>query len=55
MPFNILIVTAVFAKMMRLLIESMKEESVSNFMDNILVATQTIEEHIQCYRRYSSV
>lgn len=38
-------VEAVFTKMMRLLIEPMREKSISHFMDDVLVATQTLEEH----------
>ena len=45
MPFGFFRAPAVSRKKMRLLIEPMRDESVSNFMDDILVAN--LEEHIR--------
>lgn len=44
MPFGILTAPSVFTKMMRLIIESINEEYMSNFKDNVLVATETKEQ-----------
>lgn len=46
MPFSILIALATLTKTIRLLLEPMQENGLSNFMDDMLVATETFTEHI---------
>lgn len=47
MPFGILTAPATFTKMMRLLIEPMQETTIHNFMDDVLIATETFTEHMR--------
>lgn len=45
MPFGIL-TARVFTKMVRLLQEPMKAKSITNFKDNVVVATENLEVDI---------
>ena len=46
MPFGLKNAGAVFSKMMRKLLRPCDQNSVSNFMDDLLIATETWEEHL---------
>jgi hypothetical protein len=46
MPFGLKNAVAVFSRMMRTLLEPLGRKDVHNFMDDILVATQTWSEHL---------
>jgi hypothetical protein len=47
MPFGLCTSGAVFSRMMRKLIQPLKSEDVDNFIDDILIATETTSEHIK--------
>jgi len=48
MPFGLKTAGAIFSRMMRTLLAPLQMEEVDNFMDDILVATQTKERHLEC-------
>ena len=48
MPFGLKTAGAVFTRMMRKLIEPLHLPEVSNFMDDVMVATATKQRHLQC-------
>lgn len=47
MPFGLKNAGAVFSRMMRKLLRPLDRDAVSNFIDDIMIATYTWEEHIQ--------
>jgi len=48
MPFGLKTAGAIFSRMMRKLLRPLDPKEVDNFMDDILVATETLEQHIEC-------
>lgn len=50
MPFGLKTAGAIFSRMMRLLIQPLNISEIDNFMDDVLVATETRERHIECLR-----
>ena len=50
MPFGVKNAPSVFTAMMRELLRPLEEEAVDNFMDDLLVATETWEEHLRVWR-----
>ena len=48
MPFGLKTSGAVFSRMMRVLLQPLGCSEIVNFIDDILVATQTKERHLQC-------
>ena len=50
MPFGLQNAVAVFSRMMRKLIEPLGRDDVENFMDDILVATTTWEQHMEALK-----
>jgi len=48
MPFGLKTAGAVFSRMMRRLIQPLRMEEIDNFIDDILIATQTRERHLEC-------
>ena len=48
MPFGLKTAGAVFSRMMREVIQPLEMEEVDNFMDDVLIATETIERHLEC-------
>lgn len=50
MPFGLKTAGACFSRMMRALLVPLKLEEVDNFMDDMLVATETKERHIEVLR-----
>lgn len=48
MPFGLKTAGAIFSRMMRALLQPLGMEEVENFMDDILVATETKERHLEC-------
>ena len=51
MPFGLKTAGAIFSRMMRDLLRPLEMPEVENFMDDILIATETQERHIECVRR----
>jgi hypothetical protein len=51
MPFGLSTSGAVFTRMMRKLLLPLQSESIDNFIDDILVATETQQEHLEVLRR----
>jgi archaeosine-15-forming tRNA-guanine transglycosylase len=51
MPFGLKNAGAVFSRMMRKLLRPLDQESVSNFMDDVMIATETWDQHIRVLRR----
>ena len=47
LPFGLKNSGAIFSRMMRKLLRPLKQEAVSNFMDDMIIATETWEEHVQ--------
>jgi hypothetical protein len=47
MPFGLKNAVAVFSRMMRSLLEPLGRKDVHNFMDDILIATETWQEHLK--------
>lgn len=47
MPFGLKNAGAVFSRMMRKLLRPLPQEAVDNFMDDVIIATDTWEEHIR--------
>eukprot|EP00745_Piridium_sociabile_P042744 TRINITY_DN8657_c0_g1_i1.p1 TRINITY_DN8657_c0_g1~~TRINITY_DN8657_c0_g1_i1.p1 ORF type:complete len:1461 (-),score=280.53 TRINITY_DN8657_c0_g1_i1:179-4561(-) len=50
MPFGLSTSGAVFTRMMRKLLLPLQSESIDNFIDDILVATETQQEHLEVLR-----
>ncbi|KAL8591322.1 hypothetical protein ACOMHN_041663 [Nucella lapillus] len=50
MPFGMKNASAVFSRMMRKLLGPLKRDDIHNFMDDILVATETWETHLEALR-----
>ena len=50
MPFGMKNASAVFSRMMRKLLATIKRNDVNNFMDDILIASETWEEHVKAIR-----
>lgn len=48
MPFGLKTAGAIFSRMMRDLLQPLNLPEIDNFMDDILVATETQERHLQC-------
>lgn len=46
MPFGLKTAGAVFSRMMRKLLEPLKRSKIDNLMDDTLIATETLEEHV---------
>ncbi|XP_076467207.1 uncharacterized protein LOC143298275 [Babylonia areolata] len=51
MPFGLCTSGAVFTRMMRRLILPLQTPDIDNFIDDVLVATETKEEHLQTLRK----
>jgi hypothetical protein len=51
MPFGVQNAPSVFTRMMRKLLEPLRGSGVSNFMDDLLLATATWEEHVILLRK----
>ena len=47
MPFGLKTAGAVFSRAMRKLLEPLNREDIDNFMDDILVATETFDQHLE--------
>ena len=47
MPFGLRTAGAVFSRIMRIVLEPLKSEQIQNFMDDILVASQTWDQHLE--------
>jgi hypothetical protein len=54
MPFGLKNAGAIFSRMMRKLLRTIDQEFVSNFMDDILVATATWEQHLSILKQVFS-
>ena len=50
MPFGLQNSGAVFTRMMRKLLEPLKREDISSFIDDVLIATETWSEHLDALR-----
>ena len=50
MPFGLKTAGAIFSRMMRDLLRPLDMPEVENFMDDILIATETQERHVECVR-----
>ncbi|XP_070209818.1 uncharacterized protein [Littorina saxatilis] len=50
MPFGLQNAGAVFTRMMRTLLEPLKREDISSFIDDVLIATETWSEHLDTLR-----
>ena len=50
MPFGLKNAVAVFSRMMRKLLEPLQRDDVHNFMDDILIATETWKEHMEAFK-----
>jgi len=50
MPFGLKTAGSIFNRMMRKLLGPMKRKDVHHFMDDILIATETWEEHVEAIR-----
>ncbi|XP_070209513.1 uncharacterized protein [Littorina saxatilis] len=50
MPFGLQNAGAVFTRMMRKLLEPLKREDISSFIDDVLIATETWTEHLDALR-----
>ena len=50
MPFGLKTAPAVFSRAMRELRRPLNNKNIENFMDDLTVATQTVEEHLICLR-----
>ena len=50
MPFGLKTAGAIFSRMMRLMLQPLNLQEVDNFMDDILIATDSKERHLQCLR-----
>ena len=50
MPFGLKTAGAIFSRMMRKLLLPLKMPEIDNFMDDILVATDSKERHLECLR-----
>ena len=50
MPFGLKTAGAIFSRMMRDLLQPLGMPEVQNFMDDILIATETQERHLECLR-----
>ena len=48
MPFGMKNASAIFSRMMRNLLSGIDSENIHNFMDDILIATETWSEHMKC-------
>ena len=51
MPFGLKNAGAVFSRMMRKLLNPLDQTKVSNFIDDVMVATETWEEHLDILRK----
>ena len=47
MPFGVQNAPSIFTRMMHRILEPLRNKGVSNFMDDILIATETWEEHME--------
>lgn len=50
MPFGLKTAGAIFSRMMRTLLQPLKMAEIDNFMDDVLIATDTKQRHLQCLR-----
>ncbi|KAK7091113.1 hypothetical protein V1264_008842 [Littorina saxatilis] len=50
MPFGLKTSGAIFSRMMRSLLSPLDMIEIDNFIDDILVATETVERHLECLR-----
>ena len=50
MPFGLKTAGAIFSRMMRGLLQPLGMPEIENFMDDILIATETKERHLECVR-----
>ena len=50
MPFGLKTAGAIFSRMMRELLQPLDMPEIENFMDDILIATETKERHVECVR-----
>lgn len=48
MPFGLKTAGAIFTKMMRNLLSPLRMPEIDNFIDDIMVATETLERHLEC-------
>ena len=55
MPFGLKNAGAVFTKMMRKLLRDLPQDKVSNFMDDVMIATETWQEHIDTIKQVLQV
>jgi hypothetical protein len=50
MPFGLKTAGAIFSRMMRKLLSPLRLPEVDNFMDDLMIGTQTKERHLECLR-----
>ena len=48
MPFGLKTAGAVFSRMMRSLLRPLKMPEIDNFMDDVLIGTETMDRHLEC-------
>jgi transposase InsO family protein len=50
MPFGLKTAGAIFSRMMRQLLQPLNMPEIDNFMDDVLIATETKQRHLECLR-----